>query len=122
MHLIMMMLIGSRYYTSEKPKLQRETENDDDGCHSKGRRKDERLYEGVKGMTGVVLMATSWRIVTIERRRERTLVCKKRTGIIFEEPNPTGSRQRDLVGLCKQQTKPRIKIPRCDTNEGGVQS
>ena len=40
------------------------------------------------------------------------------TGILFEEPNPTGSRPRDLIGLCKQQTKPRppnvLQIPRCD--------
>ena len=27
------------------------------------------------------------------------------TGILFEEPNPTGS-PRDLIGLCTQQTKP----------------
>ena len=26
-------------------------------------------------------------------------------GILFEEPNPTGSRPRDLIGLYKQQTK-----------------
>ena len=28
------------------------------------------------------------------------------TGILFEEPYPTGSRQRDLIGLYKAQTKP----------------
>ena len=27
-------------------------------------------------------------------------------GILFEEPNPTGSRPSDLIGLCKQHTKP----------------
>ena len=27
------------------------------------------------------------------------------TGILFEEPNPTGSRPRDLIGLYKQQRK-----------------
>ena len=28
------------------------------------------------------------------------------TGILFEEPNPAGSRPRDLIGLYKQQRKP----------------
>ena len=28
------------------------------------------------------------------------------TGILFEEPNPTGSRPRDLIGLYRQQKKP----------------
>ena len=28
------------------------------------------------------------------------------TGILFEEPNPTGSRPRDLIGLYRQHTKP----------------
>ena len=28
------------------------------------------------------------------------------TGILFEEPNPTGSRPSDLIGLCRQHTKP----------------
>ena len=28
------------------------------------------------------------------------------TGILFEEPNPTGSRPRDLIGLYKQHRKP----------------
>ena len=28
------------------------------------------------------------------------------TGILSEEPNPTGSRPRDLIGLYKQQKKP----------------
>ena len=28
------------------------------------------------------------------------------TGILFEEPNPTGSRPRDLIGFYKQQRKP----------------
>ena len=28
------------------------------------------------------------------------------TGILFEEPNPTGSRPRDLIGLYKQHMKP----------------
>ena len=27
-------------------------------------------------------------------------------GILFEEPNPTGSRQSDLIGLYRQQKKP----------------
>ena len=53
------------------------------------------------------------------------------TGILIEEPNPTGSRPSDLIGLCKQHTKPHPcmarefyedptpKIPRCDTNGPG---
>ena len=28
------------------------------------------------------------------------------TGILFEEPNPTGSRPRDLIGLCKRTETP----------------
>ena len=28
------------------------------------------------------------------------------TGILLEEPNPTGSRPRDLIGLYRQQKKP----------------
>ena len=62
-------------------------------------------------------------------------------GILFEEPNPTGSRPRDLIGLYKQQRKPHppntqgrarrkhggeqghpeeavLKRPRCDINGG----
>ena len=33
-----------------------------------------------------------------------------RTGILFQEPNPTGSRQRDLIGLVGQHTKPRPQV------------
>ena len=43
------------------------------------------------------------------------------TGILFEEPNPTGSRPRDLIGLYnKQHMKPHpvLKRPRRDTKEG----
>ena len=29
------------------------------------------------------------------------------TGILIEEPNPTGSRPSDLIGLCKQHMRPR---------------
>ena len=37
-----------------------------------------------------------------ERESERELWL----GILFEEPNPTGSRPRDLIGLCRPTTKP----------------
>ena len=30
-------------------------------------------------------------------------------GILFEEPNPTGSRPSDLIGLYRQQMKPELK-------------
>ena len=33
-------------------------------------------------------------------------MAKDGTGFLFEEPNPTGSRPRDLIGLCRQHTKP----------------
>ena len=35
------------------------------------------------------------------RERERVCVCGG-TGILFEEPNPTGSRPRDLIGLYRK--------------------
>ena len=50
-------------------------------------------------------------ILFIEKNRDATqtrggtLVCMV-PGILFEEPRPTGSRPRDLIGLCKQQRKP----------------
>ena len=31
---------------------------------------------------------------------------KRRHGILFKEPNPRGSRPSDLIGLCRQHTKP----------------
>ena len=37
------------------------------------------------------------------RERERWFVWH---GILFEEPNPTGSRPSDLIGLYRQQKKP----------------
>ena len=40
-------------------------------------------------------------------------------GILFEEPNPTGSRPRDLIGLEEQHMKPLLTIPRGDTNGVG---
>ena len=37
---------------------------------------------------------------------EGVCVCGVWLGILFEEPNPTGSRPSDLNGLCKQHMKP----------------
>ena len=43
-------------------------------------------------------------------------------GILFEEPNPTGSRPSDLIGLYKQHMQPHprnvLERPRRDKNEG----
>ena len=43
--------------------------------------------------------------------RESVCVCDG-TGILFKEPNPTGSHPRDLIGLCRQHRKPHRLIYR----------
>ena len=36
-------------------------------------------------------------------------VCRGGTGILFTEPNPTGSRPSDLIGLCRQHCLLRVE-------------
>ena len=49
---------------------------------------------------GVALIFVRW---SLDERERRWFVWH---GILFEEPNPTGSRPRDLIGLYRQQKKP----------------
>ena len=49
---------------------------------------------------GVALIFVRW---SLDERERRWFVWH---GILFEEPNPTGSRPRDLIGLYRQHTKP----------------
>ena len=44
--------------------------------------------------------------IHFRRGREDTECGLYGTGILFEEPNPTGSRPSDLIGLYRQQKKP----------------
>ena len=43
---------------------------------------------------------------SLHGKGERGKIVLHGTRILFEEPNPTGSRPRDLIGLYKQQRKP----------------
>ena len=56
---------------------------------------DGRLYEGAQERD-------SQACDSLMRRREGWVLWH---GILFEEPNPTGSRPRDLIGLYEQQRK-----------------
>ena len=42
------------------------------------------------------------------------------TGILFEDPNPTGSRPSDLIGLCRQHTKPAPQHTRKGREDKGI--
>ena len=53
-------------------------------------------------MTAGVLMATP----CSDSQGGQRYVGMYGTGILFEEPNPTGSRPRDLIGLYKHERKP----------------
>ena len=47
----------------------------------------------------IIIMKEGNRTPVGERERERESVCVMAREILFEEPNPTGSRPSDLIGL-----------------------
>ena len=56
-----------------------------------------------------MMLATGWSIARRSEARERRVEARERdvglygTGVLFEEPNPTGSRPRDLQGLMRDK-------------------
>ena len=56
-----------------------------------------------------MMLATGWCIARRSEARERRVEARERdvglygTGVLFEEPNPTGSRPRDLQGLMREK-------------------
>ena len=56
-----------------------------------------------------MMLATRWCIARRWEARERRVEARERdvglygTGVLFEEPNPTGSRPRDLQGLMREK-------------------
>ena len=59
----------------------------------------------------VVLEREAGRARDRVREREREREREHRTGILFEEPNPTGSRPRDLIGLARLAREFYLKNP-----------